>query len=322
MGTAYTWNTDFCLLLSPIRPLVRNVEKGMRTNNVAYLALIGVQVCFGTFPVAGKAVLRVIPSVALVGFRVGIAALILLSFQRYRGSLALDRRSDYWKLAFFGLLGITLNQLFFVKGLSLTTASNASLIAVTIPIFTVLAGAILGTERLGRRKIIGILLSAAGVLFLIDPRNASFSADTTAGDLFVVLNSLFYGIYVATSKEVVTRNGAMRSITWIFLFSAIVCVPIGAYSLSSIDINAIEITTWLLVIHIAVAATAIPYFLNAWALAKVDPSTVAVFVYLQPVIGVLTAAAILGERIGIPFMIAAAFIFAGVFLVMRRPKLA
>jgi drug/metabolite transporter (DMT)-like permease len=112
----------------------------------------------------------------------------------------------------------------------------------------------------------------------------------------------------------------MRSITWIFLFSALICVPVGAYSLSTIDIAAVRPVTWVLVLHIAVAATAIPYFLNAWALAKVDPSTVAVFVYLQPVIGFLTAVAILGERIGLNFVTAAAFIFAGVFLVTRRTR--
>ena len=180
---------------------------------------------------------------------------------------------------------------------------------------------LLGTESLRGRKAIGILLSAAGVVFLIDPRHASFSTETTIGDLLVVMNSLCYGIYVATSKDIVTRNGAMRSITWIFLFSALVCVPIGAFSLSTIDVAAVEPLTWLLVVHIAIAATAMPYFLNAWALAKVNPSTVAVFVYLQPVIGFLTAVALLGERIGLNFILAAVFICAGVLLVTRKPKL-
>jgi len=297
-------------------------ETSEATRTGPYAALIAVQICFGTFPVAGKAVLDVIPSVALVGFRVGIAAVILFVFQRLRGrGMKLANKGDYWRLAVFGLLGITLNQLFFVKGLSLTRAANASLLAVTIPIFTVLAGTVLGRESLSGRKALGIIFSAAGVIFLIDPRNASFSAETTLGDLLVVLNSLCYGIYVATSKDVVTRNGAMRSITWIFLFSALICVPMGALSLSTVDIQAVDPVTWLLVVHIAIAATAMPYFLNAWALAKVDPSTVAVFVYLQPVIGFLTAVALLGERIGVNFIIAAAFIFAGVFLVTRKPRL-
>lgn len=288
------------------------------SNAGSYAALLGVQIAFGTFPVVGKLVLAVIPSFALVGIRIGIAALILYVFQRSRGTMRLAERRDYFLMAGFGLLGVALNQLLFVHGLSLTKAINASLIAVTIPIFTILVGAMIGTEKLGIYKAIGIVLAALGVVLLIDPRKASFSADTTLGDLLVVLNSLSYGIYVATSKSAVTRNGAMRSITWIFIFASLFCVPLGAYSISSIDVSGVDIAIWLMALHIAVASTAVPYFLNAWALARVDPSTVAVFVYLQPVIGFMTAVIFLGEHVGLNFIIAAAFIFAGVFLVTKK----
>lgn len=294
------------------------VQPATASNKASYAALLAVQISFGTFPVVGKLVLAVLPSVALVGIRIGIAALIFYVFQRTRGSLRLAERRDYLLMAAFGFLGVALNQLLFVKGLSLTTASNASLIAVTIPIFTILVGALIGTEKLSKAKAAGIILAAAGVIFLIDPRKASFSAETTLGDLLVVLNSLSYGIYVATSKNAVSRNGAMKSITWIFLFAALFCVPLGAFSLSTIELENIGLSIWLMALHIAIAATALPYFLNAWALARVEPSTVAVFVYLQPVIGFLMAVIFLGERIGANFIIAAALIFAGVFLVTKK----
>ncbi len=296
------------------------MEPRPASNNSSYAALLTVQIAFGTFPVVGKVVLAVIPSVALVGIRVGIAAIILYGFQRFRGNMRLAEKADYWKLALFGLFGVTFNQLLYVHGLSLTKVTNASLIAVTIPIFALLVGVLIGSEKLRAAKAFGVILAAAGVIFLIDPRNASFSAETTKGDVFVVLNSLSYGIYVATSKNVVTRNGAMKSITWIFLFAALICVPLGTYSLSTIDIASVDLSIWLMALHIAVIATAVPYFFNAWALARVDPSTVAVFVYLQPVIGFLTAVAFLGERIGLNFIIAAALIFAGVFLVTKKLK--
>ena len=77
---------------------------------------------------------------------------------------------------------------------------------------------------------------------------------------------------------------------------------------------------WLLCIYIAVLGTAAPYFLNAWALARVNPSTVAVFVYLQPLIGFAFAVIFLGETIDFRFIIAALFVFAGVFLTTRRSR--
>ena len=281
-------------------------------------ALLAVQFSFGSLPVVGKAVLTAIPAVALVGFRVGITAMILFIVQRFRGNLRLENSGDYWRLALLSLFGVTINQLLFVGGLSLTKASNTSLLAVTIPIFTLSIGAMLGVERLRAAKVVGIILAAIGVIMLIDPRNASFSSQTTLGDLMIVLNSLSYAIYVASSKDILLRNGAMKSITWIFLFAAAICVPLGLYSLSSVDVTAVTPTTWLLVLYAAVIATAVPYLANAWALARVNPSTVAVFVYLQPVIGFLMAVVFLGERVGLNFIAAAVLIFAGVYLVTRK----
>ena len=283
-----------------------------------YLALIGVQLSFGSFPVIGKVALTVIPAVGLVGFRVGFTAIALVIFQMFRGGMRLKDKKDYLRLAAISLLAVSLNQLLFTTGLSLTKASNTSLISVTIPIFAMTAGWLLGTEMLKPRKLLGIILAAIGVVFLIDPRNASFSSQTTLGDLCVVLNSLSYGIYVAISKDILTRNGAFRAMTWIFLFAAVVCVPIGAISMSSVDIPNVGATIWLSVLYVAVVGTAVPYLLNAWALARVDPSTVAVFVYLQPVIGFMLAVIFLGEHVGLNFIVAALLVFAGLYLVMKK----
>lgn len=283
-----------------------------------HLALLAVQITFGSLPVVGKVVLKTIPSLAVVGFRVGITALALYLVQRYRGNLRLDDKNDYWRFAVLSFFGVTLNQILFVTGLSLTKASNTSLLAVTIPIFALLFGAVLGVERLRKIKIAGVMLAAAGVVFLIDPRNASFSSETTLGDILIVVNSFSYGIYVSLSKDIITRNGAIKSIAWVFIFSSLVCVPLGAHSLSGVEIAAVAPVVWLLVLYIAVVSTLTPYLLNAWALARVDPSTVAVYIYLQPLFGFLMAIVFLDEKLDFKVLVAAGLIFAGVFLVTKR----
>ena len=283
-----------------------------------YLALIVVQFCFGSLPVIGKVVLRTVPPLSLVGFRVGITAILLIIFQLIRGRFWLREKGDYWRLAALSLFGVTFNQLLFVSGLSLTKAADSSLLAATIPIFALTVGSIIGTEKMRPVKIGGIILALAGVLLIIDPRNASFSSATTLGDILIVINSLSFGIYVATSKAVVTRNGAFRSMMWVFIFGAFLCVPIGAWSFSSLAAADINPLIWLLILYLAVVSTTIPYLLNAWALARVNPSTVAVFIYLQPLIGFLLAVAFLGEQLGVKFVVAALLKFAGVFLVTKK----
>jgi drug/metabolite transporter (DMT)-like permease len=283
-----------------------------------HAALVGVQILFGSLPVIGKVVLGAIPAISLVGFRVGITALVLFAVQSYRKRVWLHYREDYFKLGVLSLFGVTFNQLLFIGGLSLTKASNTSLLAVTIPIFTLIVSAFAGTEKLRPIKVLGVLLAAAGIMFLIDPRKASFSSETTLGDLMIIVNSLSYGIFVATSKETITRNGPFRSMMWIFIFASVVCVPLGLFSLSGTDISSVGTHVWLLILYISIAATAGPYLLNAFALARVSPSIVAVYIYLQPVIGFILAVAFLGEVLDAKFAVAALFVFAGVYLTTRR----
>jgi len=293
-------------------------DKGRDSPLAPFFALISAQLLFGSLPVIGKVVLAVLPPIALVGIRTAITAAILIGVQAFRGRFWLKERSDYWRFAGLSLFGVVINQLFFIGGLSLTTASNTSLLAVMIPVFALAVGSLAGLERLTAIKVIGIVLAAVGVIILIDPRKASFSSQTTIGDLFIVINSLAYGIYVATSKAAIMRNGVFRSMMWVFIFASVICIPLGAWSLSTIDISAVEMRIWLIVLWIGIGATAAPYLLNALALSKVDPSIVAVFVYLQPLIGFTLAVIFLGESIDSKFIAAAVLIFIGVFLVTRK----
>ncbi|HQZ83490.1 MAG TPA: DMT family transporter [Pyrinomonadaceae bacterium] len=283
-----------------------------------YAALVAVQLFYGTLPVAGKVVLDHIPPLALVGFRVGITAVVLIIFQTVRGRVWLTNKGDYWRFAVLCFFGVLLNQYLFIGGLSLTSASNASILAVTIPVFTLLISVIFRFERLFLLKVAGIALAAAGVVFLIDPRNASFESATTQGDIMMILNSLAFGIYVAVSKDIISRNGPFRSMMWVFIFSSIIAVPVGAFSLSSVDLSQIPASVWTLIAYIGIGATAAPYLLNAYAVTRVRPSTVAIFIYLQPIVGVVLAVIFLKEKMAASFIIASLLVFAGLFLATRR----
>jgi len=282
-----------------------------------HLALLAVQVFFGTATVLGKFALLSFPAYALVGFRVGGAALAFYVLQRFRGSLALDSRADYLKFAFFALFGIALNQLLFFKGLSLTTAVNTSLLAVTIPIFTILISVLIGSDAFSRRKAAGIGLAAAGVVYLIDPTRASFGSETTQGDILIVLNSLCYAIYVSISKRLITHYGALKSLAWLFLFASFLNVPMGAFALREVSLSEVSASAWLFVAGLIIFPTILAYFWNAWALARVEPSVVAVYIYLQPLMGFLAAVLFLGERFSLRLLISAVLVFAGVFLVTK-----
>lgn len=290
------------------------------SNAAPHVALIAVQMMFATWPVFGKIVLRTIPSVALVGIRVFGAAIALTAIGLATRRLERIARADWLLLVVSSLLGVVFNQWLFVKGLSMTTAVNATLLGTTIPVFTLLVSFVLRNDKSSARSIIGILLAGLGVIYLIGPERASFSTSSVAGDLLIVINSLCYGTYIAVSKRLLDRYNALTVITWIFIVGCVPTVPVAAISLSKAPLASVSGSVWLAVAYIVLFATVICYYLNSWALARVPPSTVAVYIYLQPLITFVLAPLILGEKVGPRVIVASVLVFAGVAVATIRAR--
>jgi drug/metabolite transporter (DMT)-like permease len=300
----------------------KGASAGRRGGAQPHLALIAVQLLFGTWPIVGKIALRALPSTGLVAFRVGGAAIAFLILQRTMGRAPKAiKGSDYARLALYSLLGVVLNQLLFVKGLSLTSSViNATLLGTAIPVFTLLVSITLGYDRVSLRKALGIILAAGGVVYLVDPMRADFSSGKTLGNILLVANSFSYGAYIAISKDMLKRYGALTVITWIFVFGSVITIPVGIYGLASTPLETVGAGVWLAVLYIILAPTVGAYYLNAWALARVSPSTVAVYIYLQPLIAFALAPMILGESWNSRTWVASLLIFAGVAVVIWRGR--
>ncbi len=290
-----------------------------RHSNLApHVALMAVQLFFGTSTVLGKFALKAFPALSIVGFRIGGAAIAFTILQRYRGTLALEERRHYLHFATLGLLGISLNQMLFFEGLARTTAVNTSLIATTIPVFTIGLGMIAGMERLRWFKALGIAIAMGGVFYLIVP--VDFALSFQLGDLLIVLNSLSYAFYIVLSKDLLIRYGALKSIAWLFIFGCILSVPVGVYELQAVELSGVSTESWLFLGGLVLFPTILAYYWNTWALARVEPSTVVAYVYFQPLIGVVSATLFLGEKLTVHMLIAAVMIFSGVYLVSKRKQ--
>jgi drug/metabolite transporter (DMT)-like permease len=285
-----------------------------------HLALVAVQLFFGTWPIVGKIVLRAMPSTTLAAARVLGGAVAFLLLSRSLRRIAVARRSDYLKFALYGLLGVALNQLLFIKGLSLSTVINANLLGTMIPVFTLAASVALGRESFSARVAAGLAVAAAGVAYLVNPFGADFSQSSAAGNLLLVANAFFYGLYIAISQDAIRRYGALVVITWMFVMANVVTLPLGLYSLKDVRLAAVEPHVWLALLYIVVVPTVLTYYLNAWALGRVEPSVVAVYIYLQPLIALALAPLVLGERLSPRTFVSAALIFAGVGIVTIRRR--
>src|SRR5205085_10840264 len=145
-----------------------------------------------------------------------------------------------------------------------------------------------------------------------------FSGDKTVGNFLLVANTAAYGAYIAVSQDVFRRYGALAAMSWVFLFGCLACAPAGGYYLSQVPLQQVGWAIWLAVVYIILVPTVGAYYLNAWAQARVEPSTVAVYIYLQPLIAFALAPLVLNEKWNPRTWLASLLIFAGVAAVTWR----
>ena len=280
-----------------------------------HLALIAVQILFGTWPIVGKIVLRSLSVTSLVACRLVGAAIAFTLLQRQLKPLLRMPRRDFLLLVLCSICGVVGNQLLYVKALSLTTVINAALLTATIPVITLVVSILFRYDQWSLKRVAGIALAGAGVVYLVNPVRAELTSQTTMGNVLLLLNGLLYAVYIVISKRLLERYGALNVITWIFVVSAVMVAPLGLYSFRNENLTGIGWTVWLLVGVVILLPTVGAYYLNAWALTHVSPSTATIYIYLQPLIAFGFAPLILGERWSSRTAVATLLIFAGVALV-------
>jgi len=293
-----------------------NAHKTAEKTMVPYLALLLVQLIFGFNFAASKVILEQFPPLVWAAIRMLVAAVLM-----FLCSMVIvpkdQRRMDFEflkKTFIYGLFGIAFSQSFFMMGLHFTTTTNAAVLNTLTPIFTLLFAIILGKEKFTRNRAIGFLIAVSGVLILRKIEDFQMGSETLKGDLFTILNCASLAIFFTISRDFLRANSAFWATSWMFLFGAVVIslfclndfsgalqVPIHGVLLGSILYNVI-------------GATMITYFLNSWTLKKVPASSVAVFIYLQPVIAVLFTWVVQHEPPTIRTIAAVICIFIGVML--------
>jgi drug/metabolite transporter (DMT)-like permease len=284
-----------------------------RRHTGVLVALVIVQLIFAVHYLAAKVLLDEIPARAWAVMRILPAAGILLAFALRKGIPRLEWR-DIGALAVQALFGVVLNQILFVEGLARTTPAHSALINTTIPIATLSFACALGREALRPARVLGIACALAGVLVLLRVDHLELSAEWFHGDLLSLLNALSFGLFLVLSKPTATKLGPIVAVGGTLAFGSLGIALAGAGSLAQVDHAQVPPKIWWIAAFIVAGPTIATYFLNAWALTRIDSSQVAVFVYLQPVIAAALSAAFLGEAITPRLYASAALIFAGLFL--------
>ena len=225
--------------------------------------------------------------------------------------------SNFFLLA---VLGLVPASVVLAWGTALSTASNAALLYLTVPVLTaVLAIGIVG-EKMSPVRWVSLALSLAGVLIIsgFDWRHADFrSSRFLAGNLLVLgacAASAFYNVY---SKKLLRRFTPLEVLVFGYLFTAALSAPVVPLfePFSTAAVRAYTAQTWLAVLVLSVLSWGLAMVLWMYLLKRLDVSQASVSIYLLPFLGVLLSAVTLKEKITMTMVVGGLITLAGTVLI-------
>jgi drug/metabolite transporter (DMT)-like permease len=296
-----------------VAPTRARPSADVRANASAALAAV----LFGASVVAVRVAVRDVPPVSLAVLRFGqggllLAAILLVVAPRYL-------RTRWDRLLLFGLLGLVLFVLFpltFNIGLQYTEASRGAVMLATMPIWSALLGRVIG-ERLARRQVVGVGFSVAGIaLAFLDPgRAVGGDAMSLVGDGLLLLTGLLGALYGLIAKRVLAVDHAATVTTYAMLIGTVILLPAALVEGLVPAIERLDGQLLGVVVFLGVLGGAAAFMLWTWALSRLTPTQVAVYVNLNPIVAALLGALLLGERRSAAFLLGFAAVVTGVLLV-------
>jgi drug/metabolite transporter (DMT)-like permease len=246
--------------------------------------------------------------------RFGAAAAILggVAYGRER-TLALRRR-DFLFLGVSALIGICLNQVCFVYGTKLTTATSVALIFGTLPVMAGLFAFALGIDRLSSRFWLAAALAIGGAVLVALGSGGGLSGHIW-GDLLALVATLTWAWYSVAAAPLLSRYSALRVSSLAFVIGTIPLLAIGSEQLATQDYG-FPVSIWLLYVFAVLGPLVVANLLWFGAISRIGPSHAAVFANLQPFLGAIFALLILSEPIG-RLQIAGGLAIAGAIILSR-----
>ena len=254
----------------------------------------------------------------IIFIRVIIGTALYWAIDFIIGPEKIKYKRDYLKLALLALFGVTINQLMFFKGLSMTNPISASVIMTSSPITVLIVSYFLLKEKITANKLIGIALGATGAIMLIGVDGFNLSSDTFLGNIFILINAVSFSIYLVLVKPMMYRYKAITVIKWVFFFGMLMVIPFGFEEFTLVEWSNMPNEAWLSLAYIVIGTTFIAYLLNTWALQYVNPSLVGYYIYLQPVFSTIVAVSFRGDKLTLTEAVYSLLIFTGVYLVSLK----
>lgn len=297
----------------------------MSKRSLALIAATFVSIIYGvTFTIAKDVMPKYIDAYGFILLRAGGSMLLFwavwlfmkLSHKTFTEKIAVQ---DFPRIIAAAFFGVAFNMLTFFKGLSLTSPISAAVIMVSTPMIVLVLSALIMKERMRKRMVFGLILGLIGTAFLILYGKSIGSATNAGlGNFLVLVNAISYGFYLIIVKKLMDKYNAFTFVKWIYLFGFIMVLPFGWSQFDAVNWTFVPIAICWKIAFVVVISTFLTYLLNLLSMKELKPTTVAVFIYLQPLFATVFAISLGKDELSLVKIGSAALIFIGVYLVTMK----
>ena len=227
---------------------------------------------------------------------------------------------DFKLIIICAFFGMGLNMITALNGLYNSTPINSAIITTLAPIFIFLISVIIIKEKITRIKYVGVFIGFCGTLTLIllNEKSISSAPNINLGNFYLFINSISYALYFVLVKPLTKKYSMITIMKWLFLFSIFINMPFGLIEFTEINWVEISGVSLLKISYVVFCTTFLVYLLNLYALKNLKASTVGMFIYLQPVIGILFAIYRGADKLTVADATSVLMVFIGVYLVSKK----
>ncbi|WP_196889074.1 DMT family transporter [Aureivirga sp. CE67] len=290
----------------------------MNTRIFALLAALSTSIIYGvSFTIAKDVMPQYVKPYGFIVLRV-FGAMLLFWFISLFGKKEKIDKKDYPKIAIAAFFGVAFNMLTFFKGLTYTSPITAASIMVTAPILVLILSYFMLKEKIETKKLIGVVIGMIGAIVLITyGHSGGNNSNAIFGNFLVFVNALSFATYMVLAKKLTKKYHPFTFVKWLYTFGFIMVLPFGLSQVSEIQWETINDTIMWKIGFVVFFTTFITYLFNLLAIDKLKPTTVSVFIYVQPIVATIYALSQGKDSLNVIKVSATLVIFLGVSMVTK-----
>jgi len=229
------------------------------------------------------------------------------------------RKTLQWKtlreFLLLGLLGIVPPSVLLAWGISHSSASNAAILSLTIPVLMIGLGILMLGEKLTLIRALSLMLGLVGTLLIStsDLARASFSRSLLFGNFIILIAGLGSAFYNTYSKDLLSRYSELDVLLYSYATGAVACAVISAvFEIKPFyRASGYSSSTWAAIAVLGVLSWGMAMILWMWVLNRLEIGQVSTSIYLLPLFGLILSIVTVHERITIPQILGGMLTVAG-----------